>query len=63
MWSNLQQARNRLGDTMKAIAQEAVETARELRDAHQLVRLLDYFDFWRERIEHMTGTVVYDAAR
>eukprot|EP00890_Picochlorum_soloecismus_P003863 jgi/Picsp_1/4478/NSC_06699-R1_hypothetical protein COCSUDRAFT_49280 [Coccomyxa subellipsoidea C-169] len=36
MWSNLQQARARLGDTVKAITAEALETARELRDVHQI---------------------------
>ena len=34
MWNNLQQARVRLNDTVKAITTEAIETAKELRDAH-----------------------------
>jgi hypothetical protein len=37
MWNNLQQARVRLNDTVKAITTEAIETAKELRDAHHPV--------------------------
>lgn len=37
MWKNinLQEARTRLRDTVKNVAQEAMETARELRSVHQ----------------------------